>query len=160
MDTPQIDLSGLRDIHLPIKPDFWPLAWGWWALLGGIILAIIAIIVFLRFWRNLPEVYALRKLNKITADKKDDLEYLKAVSTLLKRVAIAVYGRTQIALLSDQTWQDFLLQAAPETLTEKQAHQLAFAIYEPKQKTPLKRPVFAQNAAEWIKKVFKNKKSS
>lgn len=34
-----LDLTGLKDIHLPEKPPFFPLAWGWWLLLPAIILA-------------------------------------------------------------------------------------------------------------------------
>ena len=28
-----IDLSGLRDIHIPLQPNFFPLALGWWILI-------------------------------------------------------------------------------------------------------------------------------
>ena len=158
-DTP-IDLSGLRDIHLPIKPDFWPLATGWWVTIAGGIVLLIAVIVLFRIWHDLPVVYAVRKLKKINNDKNNDLAYLKEVSALLKRVAIKAYGRPAVAPLSDQTWQDFLLQSAPYTLTQAQAHLLAFAIYEPLPRKPIDRALLTKNAESWIKKVLKNKKSS
>ena len=160
MDQTSVDLSGLRDLHIPTEPNFWPPAYGWWVILLAVIGAFILGGILFHIWHNLPVVYALRKLNKITAHQTNDLEYLKQISMLFKRVAIAVYGRATVAPLSDQKWQDFLLASAQNTLTEQQAHLLAFALYEPNTKLKLDRLIFAQNAANWIKKVFKNKKSS
>ncbi|MBQ4472388.1 MAG: DUF4381 domain-containing protein [Alphaproteobacteria bacterium] len=111
-DTP-IDLSELRDIHLPIKPDFWPLATGWWITLGAVLAAVITLFILFKIWHNLPVVYAVRKLKKISNDKNGVLEYLKGVSALLKRVAIKAYGRPTVAPLSDQKWQVFYYKVLP-----------------------------------------------
>lgn len=158
--TPEIDLSGLKDLHILSEPSLWPLAIGWWVLFGIIVAVCLGTLVFRHFWRQRPSVYAIRKLNKMTVQMTDDLSYLKEVSRLLKRVAIAVYGRPQIAPLSDQKWQDFLLAAASDTLTKQEAHWIAFAPYESKFKGSLNRGLFANHLTLWIKKVFKNKKSS
>jgi hypothetical protein len=105
-------------------------------------------------------VYAVHKANKLATDVPDNLLYLKHISQLLKRVAIAVYGRPKIAPLSDQKWQDFLLSSGPDTLTKTEAHLIAFAPYESKLKGTLNRDQFAKHVQLWIKKVFENKKSS
>lgn len=158
--TPEIDLSGLKDLHILSEPSFWPLATGWWVLIGVIVILCLSALIFYHFWRQRPSVYAIRKLNKMTVQISDDLTYLKEVSQLLKRVAIAVYGRPKIAPLSDQKWQDFLLSAGPDTLTKQEARWIAFAPYESKFKGSLDRVLFANHLTLWIKKVFKNKKSS
>ena len=90
----------------------------------------------------------------------DDKLFLKNVSQLLKRVSIAVYGRTHVAALSDLKWQEFLLKQAPDTLSKTEAHLIAFSPYETKRKSCPQRTQLVQNTTLWIKKVFKNKKSA
>jgi len=158
--TPQIDLSGLKDLHLLTQPSVWPLAIGWWILIGTVLVLCGLILICYHIWHQRPSVYAIRKTRKIASSIPDDLVYLKNISQLLKRVAIAVYGRPKIASLSDQTWQDFLLSEAPTTLTKKEAHLIAFAPYETKMKGVVDRDQLTQHLDQWIKKVFKNKKSS
>ena len=82
---------------------------------------------------------------------------LKLLSQLLKRVAMAQYGRKEIAPLSEDSWQEFLLSAAPDTFTQNQVHLLAFALYAPNH--PINDSTLYENARQWIKKVLKSKKS-
>jgi len=148
----QVDLSGLRDIHLPIKPNFWPLATGWY-ILSIILLAVILTSFMLWHWhKNKPLPYALKELKKIQENPENQL---KLLSQLLKRVAMVKYGRKEVAPLSEDSWQEFLLSAAPDTLTQKQAHLLAFVIYAPDK--PIKDTTLYKNARQWIKVVLKNK---
>ncbi len=158
--TPEIDLSGLRDLHLMTEPDFWPLATGWWILLGGLFAGVLLILLGYVLWRKRPAVYAARKVDKFTRFLSDDLAYLKELSTLLKRVAIAADGREKTAALTEDKWQNFLLHRATQTFTEKEAELIAFAPYLTELQTPLNRPLLATHTKLWIKKVFKNKKSS
>lgn len=149
----QIDLSGLRDIHIPVKPDFWPLATGWYILIILIILFFLITYILWKIYQNKPLPYALKELEKIQRNPENDL---KSLSQLLKRVAMAKYGRKEVALLTEDSWQDFLLSAAPNILTEKQAHLLAFVIYAPQRQTNDK--TLYKNARQWIKFVLKKKK--
>lgn len=158
--NPKIDLSGLRDLHLLDKPSLWPLATGWWIVVGILILALIIALISFMIWHNKPSVYAARKARHMAEDIKNDLEYLKNISHLLKRVAIAAYGRPKIAPLSDEKWQNFLISAAPDTLTKNEAHLIAFAPYENKLKHRVSRDNLTNHCLLWIKKVLKNKKSS
>ena len=156
----EIDLSGLRDLHLLDKPDFWPLAYGWWILLalflGLILLGIISFII----WHNRPVVYTIRKIKRINQKETDDQIYIKKISRLLRRVAIAADGRATIAQLSDEKWQRFLQHRAPKTLTEAEAHLIAFAPYIQNIPDPINRPVLTEHILLWVKKVLNNKKSS
>ena len=158
--NPEIDLSGLRDIHLLSKPSIWPLAMGWWILLAAVLIAIILILIGRCIWRRRPDIYAIRKARKLAAHITDDQTYLKYISQLLKRVGIVVYGRPVVAPLSDTKWQEFLLKEAPDTITKNEAHLIAFAPYEEKIKMHYQRDELTQHIELWIKKVFKNKKSS
>ena len=105
-----VDLSGLRDIHIPKEPSWWPPAIGWWIVLGGIIIAcLICLISFLR-WYNHPRQYALRELKKTFDEAPNTVLLARNISILLKRVALILYPRTKVATLSDEKWVDFLVQ--------------------------------------------------
>ena len=143
-----IDLTGLKGLHYPVAPSWWPLAWGWYVILG-IILLIALIIIYKRSCS--PLTYANREMKKI--QKSAPEKQLKLLSQLLKRVAMARYGREAIAPLSEDAWQEFLLASAPKVLGEDEAHQLAYAIYNPNPDTPDKNLISASQ--KWIEKVLK-----
>ena len=145
-----IDLTGLKGLHYPVTPDFWPLAWGWYVILATVLLLIL-IIIYKK--RNSPLAYACREMKKI--QRKEPEKQLKLLSQLLKRVAMARYGREAIAPLSEDAWQEFLLASAPKVLSEEQAHLLAYAIYNPNSKTPSKK--LYTTCQKWIEKVLKKK---
>jgi len=156
----EIDLSGLKDLHALTQPSIWPLAYGWWVIMAlGLILILCAVIGFI-IWHNRPVVYAIRKIKKITEKEQDDLTYIKKLSQLLRRVAMAADGRAAIAPLSDSTWQDFLQNRTPFVLSESEAHLLAFAPYEQKVKRSFNRTLLMEHAIIWVKKVLSTKKYS
>ena len=148
-----LDLSGLRDIHLAIEPSFWPLATGWYVLFIVTILSILIGFILWRIYQNKPLPYALKELEKIKYHPDNQLNLL---SQLLKRVAMAKYGRKAVSLLTEDSWQEFLLSVAPDTLTQKQAHLLAFVVYSPDKK--ITDSIIYKNARQWIKVVLKSKK--
>ena len=84
-----------------------------------------------------------------------DEKQMKILSQLLKRVAMARYGREAVSPLSEEVWEEFLLASAPGTLTKEQAHLLAYAIYNPKPEIPDHKMFTA--AQKWIEHVLKNK---
>ena len=141
-------MTGLKDLHYPIAPDFWPLAWGWYVIMGAILLLILLIIYKKT---TSPLAYAGREMKKI--QKSPSEKQLKLLSQLLKRVAMARYGREAIAPLSEDSWQEFLLAASPEVLSKEEAHQLAYAVYNPTPKTPDKKLYSASQ--KWIEKILK-----
>ena len=157
---PEIDLSGLKDLHILSKPDFWPHAVGWWVVLGGIVLIVCLCVMGYKVWHERPVVYACRKVKKISKEVSDDLEFLKKIARLLKRVAIVTEGRSKVAFLSDIKWQNFLEKRVTHCFTEKEAALIAFAPYEVALSEPVDRGVLMNHALVWIKKIFKNKKSS
>ena len=144
----QIDLTGLRQIHFSTPPDIWPLAWGWYVILG-VVVFIALIIIYKKI--SSPFAYANREMKKIQKSAAE--KQLKLLSQLLKRVAMARYGREAIAPLSEDAWQEFLLAAAPNVLKPEQAHLLAYAIYNPKPEIPDKK--LYTTSQKWIEMVLK-----
>ena len=92
----------------------------------------------------------MKKIQKSAPEKQ-----LKLLSQLLKRVAMARYGREAIAPLSEDSWQEFLLASAPEVLTKEEALQLAYAVYNPNPEIPDRKLYLT--CQKWIEKVLRQK---
>ena len=148
----EIDLSGLKDLHYPVLPSFWPLSYGWYVLAGTVLL-IILIILYKK--KTSPLAYALRELKRISLEPEE--KQLKNLSKLLKRVAMARYGREAIAPLSEESWQEFLLAAVPQALSKEEAHFLAYAIHHNKSIKIDKK--WLTSSQKWIKEVLKKQKN-
>ena len=102
MDSEQYSLNNLRDIVLPDPPPFWPPAPGMWVLVA-MVMSVVLVAFFL--WRT------SRKRN---AYRRAGLALLGGVSTehdvsvVLKRVALVVFPREQVASLHGKEWVAFL----------------------------------------------------
>ena len=107
MDSDQYNLSNLRDIFIPEAPSFWPPAPGVWIASG-----IVVVLLIFAGWR----IYAARKRN---AYRKAGLKFLQSAKTshdvavVVKRVALAVFPREQVASLYGTDWVDFLHESCP-----------------------------------------------
>ncbi|MCV6587752.1 MAG: DUF4381 domain-containing protein [Marinobacterium sp.] len=96
----------LAPVHLPPEISAWPPAPGWW-LLAVLLLLLVGLAV--RSWRRYrrhPVTQAGRVLKQIRTLPVD--EQPLAYSTLVRRVALSLYPRAQVAALSGSAWQDFL----------------------------------------------------
>ena len=109
MDDDQYSLSNLRDIVIPDAPPFWPPAPGFW-----VALAMVAAISFFVAWR----LYTARNRNayrKVGLTLLDSAETAYDVSVVLKRVALAVFPREQVASLYGDDWAAFLHRTCPRS---------------------------------------------
>lgn len=108
MDDPH-SLDNLRDIVVPDPPPFWPPSPGFWVLLG----MLVVVVVSACWW-----FLAARKRN---AHRRAGLALLSAsktahdVSVVLKRVALAVFPREQVAPLYGEEWIAFLNRTCPRS---------------------------------------------
>ncbi len=103
-------LTQLAPAHAPPPPGWWPLALGWWVLLG---LLIIAIAVFI-FWQSRPPVrlrrIALRELRKLQTTVTEDIAFAQELENLMRRFAVVRYGRDTVANLSGDRWIEFVVK--------------------------------------------------
>ena len=114
MNSPDpASLQNLNDIVLPAAVSWWPPASGWYFLFG---LLLIALTWFgyrsLQRWsNNRYRRAALRELQSL-AERIHDAEgrdaSLRQIPVLLKRTALSVYPRSQVASLAGKDWFDFL----------------------------------------------------
>lgn len=129
--TPAFDLSGLRDVILPTPPPLFPLALGWWLVLGFLYLGVVlAVLVWLIRYFS-PKNYALRELKNLFEDTPTTLAFGKEVSKLLKRVALLRYGSKTVAKLGSAQWAGFLCEKGEEILSPEEANFIAFSTYLP-----------------------------
>ena len=103
-------LAQLNDIQTPTGVDWWPLAWGWWAVIA---LVLLVTVLSIRTW------YLHRQFTKA---KREALTILAAFATepgqaavntnqLLKRVAKHYFDAETVSALYGNQWQQFLQSA-------------------------------------------------
>ena len=107
--------TGLRNIHPPDALSFWPPAPGWW-LLAALLLCWIAGRAFSRRSqrRNLRSE-ARAELGYIGSrydTHRDPIDLAIDLSSLLRRVALARFGRDVVAALHGEAWIDFLVRTS------------------------------------------------
>lgn len=106
----------LKDIHLPDPVSWWPLAVGWWLV---ILLGVLATAGFLWWFRASAPKRRRGKLRKLARDELGRLEaeykvsndagrLLQDISILIRRLAMSLSPRGQVAGLCGQDWADWL----------------------------------------------------
>lgn len=102
----------LRDIHLPDPISWWPLAIGWWLLLGLGILLTFAVYFFIkRFFQPTLKKHALRALDSIEhtyRSTQDGIECVIALSALLRRIVLSQQHLTPPAGIIGRPWLELL----------------------------------------------------
>jgi len=110
-------LSQLRGIPSPPEPGWWPLAAGWWILLGIIALAVIAAIYFRRQKTQLGLYHQadleLQRITNLYLETEDNQALLLSLSAWLRRVCIIAFPEKPIAAITGQAWIEFLDQTLP-----------------------------------------------
>ena len=106
----------LKDIHLPDPVSWWPLAAGWWLVVLICIVTAGGICWWLR--TNAPK-RRIRKLRDLArselarleaeyAVSNDTCKLLQDVSILIRRMALSISPRRQVAGLCGQEWAHWL----------------------------------------------------
>ncbi len=104
----------LRDIHLPEQVSFWPLAPGWWILIAMIVIALlVAVYLYKKRKRSLLSALNLARdeLSRIEDEfslQNDPVKLIRNLSSLLRRMCISVYPRSETASLTGKPWLKFL----------------------------------------------------
>ena len=111
--TDPASLQNLNDIVLPEAAGWWPLASGWYFLLG-LLLIVLVWFIYTLIQRRINDRYrrtALHQLQLLIQDidkaEKRDVA-LRQIPILLKRTALTAYPRRQLASLTGKRWYDFL----------------------------------------------------
>ncbi|SEH08073.1 DUF4381 domain-containing protein [Candidatus Venteria ishoeyi] len=122
-------ISGeLRDIHGLDSIPWWPLAPGWWLLLAVVVLLLLFAGKIRRRldWR--PD--ARSQLNKLYRQikRQPDKATLAEFSELMRRLAIARYGRESCAGLQGEAWLSWLQAHDPKRFRWQERGQLLLSL--------------------------------
>ena len=102
-------LTQLAPAHAPPPASWCPLAPGWWVLLALTVIIIGAVI----YWQLHPTVrlrrIALRQLKNLETTISDNVILARELELLLRRFAVARFGRDRVAKLSGDRWIDFIV---------------------------------------------------
>jgi len=122
-------LSQLAPAHAPPPLGWWPLAPGWWGL--ALLLGLIAAGLVYRARR--PPVRlrrtALRELKRLEGNTNDDARLAGELEHLMRRYAVAAYGRETVAHLSGSAWLDFVVAHGGKDLAGDAGQALLRAAY-------------------------------
>lgn len=144
----------LRDIHLPEGSLWWPLAPGWWILLGLLVLLIALAPWLYRLIRHRSmKKRASAAFNEIkTRFEKDGDErrLLADLSSLLRRSMMAYEGRRHTAALTGDAWVSRLTQLVGEPcFSEEQQRLLSHGQYA--RDIQLDHDAMLESCQRWIK---------
>lgn len=106
------DLSNLHDIVAPPPVPWLPPAPGWWVV-AAIMLGALAILTAAwaaRWRRNADRRAALAELDALGANPEP--AEMQTISAILKRAALVVYPREEVASLTGRRWLEFLDRSA------------------------------------------------
>ena len=121
------NLPELRDIHLPEGVSAFPIAYGWWFILAGIVLLFLLIQFILYLRRYSKARYALKLLKEISAENIVDAA--KEMSEILRRICVFKYK--EAAALLGKDWIEFLNKNSKMPIEDKTAELLINAPYIP-----------------------------
>lgn len=107
-------LTQLRDIHYPEPIPIWPLAIGWYFVIG------LMLILFVVTGYYAYRIYVKQRLKRLVLHRLAELEQQDNVtkhiaaelSMLLKRCALAKFQRKHVAGLHGEQWLSFLDKTA------------------------------------------------
>lgn len=141
-DSPT-SLDRLHDLSLPPEVSWWPMAPGWYVVLGTALLLVL--VLAFRTWKrwraNAYRRAALRELSTMQSAPE--------IATLLRRTALAVAPRDLVATKTGPDWLDWLSAQDRNPMPEEVRRQLTAGVYAP----PCKQDsvVSLRNyAARWI----------
>lgn len=102
----------LRDIHLPDPISWWPLAPGWWMVLGGILLLCFIVAMILRkIFKPTLKKQASRVLDRIEQtfhETENATGCLSELSVFLRRVVLSRNDPLKSAGLTGKAWLELL----------------------------------------------------
>lgn len=143
MNSDPTSLNRLHDIILPSAVSWWPLAPGWYLLIF-LLLVVIAFFCY-RFWK-MRQANAYRRAALQELANKNDAS---SIAELLRRTALAVVPRSEIAEKTGSSWADWLAGQCPDPMPLEVQQLLAAGVYSASKKDQDVRLLRAY-ASHWI----------
>ena len=115
------NLPLLRDIHLPQDGvSIFPLAYGWWAILGAVLLLYLLFKLCILIKKTSAKIYARHLLQPLKNDYS--VRSVVQMSEILRRICVRKYP--EAVAYTGQSWIDFLNSKSKNKLDEHLAELL------------------------------------
>ncbi len=109
-------LKQLAPAHAPPPAGLWPPAPGWWLLALLLIAAIVLPLLLRRRRSSRLRRAALAELKQLDRDTANESAFAQALEHLLRRFAVARYGRLAVAGLAGERWTAFIVAHGGQAL--------------------------------------------
>ena len=152
-------LDQLKDIYLPPQiSSWWPLAYGWWVVIGvGILLLLLCLLALRKrkkhsqyidgvindFKENVGEVYV-----------RKPKEVVQGISVYLKRIAIHKFTKDDIKLLHGKAWVEYLNSKTKSVMFEGEVADYLQNTYRPQELTDVELEKIVSSSEKWIRGVL------
>lgn len=143
MNDASTTLDRLHDLVLPPAVPWWPLAPGWYLVLA--LALVVAAWGALRVWKH----WQLNAYRREAMRELALLESSAAIAELLRRSALAIAPRTEIAEKTGSAWLDWLTAQFPEPMPDTVRMQLTVGVYDPSH-TSQELSILRNYAGRWI----------
>lgn len=150
-------LANLRDIHLPDAVNFWPPAWGWWAVTFALLMILVALLLmlYLRWKKHAPIRAALAELKQMEMDyqqQNNAAATINQIGQLLKRVSLTRHSRHSVAGLTGSEWLSYLDKTGQTNLfTQGEGKVLAQDRFNPKTSASSNVAELISISRRWVK---------
>lgn len=144
----------LRDIHIPAEIGLFPPAIGWWIILILVPLTLFLSYKLIKYLMRKTAVKSAKKQLKSLKENQtlQDVEKLSELSSLLRRVAISVYPRSNCASLTGVKWLEFLDDSFKEkTFNNEIGQVLITGLYQKNPPENLNLPELINLSENWLK---------
>ncbi|WP_375748723.1 DUF4381 domain-containing protein [Vibrio sp. HN007] len=140
-------------LQLPEPPGFWPFAWGWWSLLGSLLLIIITIYGIWKWQkkRNAAKKAALSLLNleRHTISPSGAME-------IVRQAVLSYYPRAKVAQLSGTSWLAFLDSQVKQPIFADHVDTWLAALYE--EDAEYEREQLIEHCHQWLQSALPPKR--
>jgi hypothetical protein len=137
MQSPEMPILPLRELKLPPEPGYWPLAPGWWVLIGLLVLLLVWMgIKWLRYQRKKSRWQEINhQLSEIEygyTQHQNKQQLLTEVSAFLRRFVRFQIKQQQATTLAGDNWVDYLNQLQGAAAFEPYATSLTQGVFQAK----------------------------
>lgn len=143
-------LQQLRDVHVPDSVSWWPLAIGWWVIIG-----LVALIALLLLIRTLIKKHHYRYVRFAVVELKElqhnhDPRWLAKSQHIMRRLSLCYVDQTKIRSLSQSEWIYFLKATRGEALSDSTLDAFVDLPYKPDSATSqLDKPLIMNEIIRW-----------
>ncbi|PMK03391.1 DUF4381 domain-containing protein [Vibrio sp. 10N.261.55.A7] len=152
-DSTNSALLALNEMKLPPLPSWFPMAWGWWATVLGVLFVIVFILAIAK-WnkkRLAPKKTALKLLQPGLHNESPS-----AAIEIMRQAALSYFPRERIAHLTGGEWYAFLDSQLDAPLFVDNASKWQQALY--KKNTVEDPQVLIEHCYQWVNEALPPKR--